>query len=434
MSLALNTFILENVEFVNEAYVGKTPTLEKIEQKIGEMRAKVKYSGANNTLKETLEINRLFEEQFGMEVFALKIYPSATPNGYTMVVGRNFDIAEYEDLPSMVEADPKNGYRFKKDNGFCIIMYIASSIMMDPNYTDAEILAIMLHELGHNFADCIYNDINIANKDMMNTYRKSMVYICILYAITIVGIPVAAKLFADYIKNLYELNNRRKRKKEKKNQKIGKGKLSAMIRGMKAKLNDVSSLVAGILFRISGAASTYKRNVEIYGDKTKARQSLGRQNEIIADKFAGIYGYGPDQATALLKLESTPSGSEKFVDKLGNFGKSMNDKYTEAMLAMNDYDVHPQVIQRIFEEIKLLENELKKEDLDPKMKAVIQEQLQQLRDIIKLATTVNEDMSNREKARTLYNQYMANECPDAIDKEIEDKIEEALDKVLNGGN
>jgi hypothetical protein len=86
------------------------------------------------------------------------------------------------------------------------------------------------------------------------------------------------------------------------------------------------------------------------------------------------------------------------------------------------------------EEIKLLENELKKEDLDPKVKKVIQDQLNQLRDTIKLATTVKEEMSKREKAQTLYNQYMANECPDAVDKEIEDKIEDALDKVLNGGN
>ena len=43
---------------LNEAYVGKTPILEAIENKIGELRKKVKYSNANDTLKETLEINR----------------------------------------------------------------------------------------------------------------------------------------------------------------------------------------------------------------------------------------------------------------------------------------------------------------------------------------------------------------------------------------
>ena len=434
MALDFTTFILENVDFVNEAYVGKTPTLEKMEQKIGEMRAKLKYSGANSTLKETLEVNRLFEEQFGMEVFGLKIIPASYINAYTMVIANRFDIAQYEDMPSMVEANPNTGYRFKDGNNFCVVAYITTQLIMDPNYTDAEILAILLHELGHNFADCIYDDINLANKEMMNNYRTAMIQVIIMLAISIVGLPMAVGLFVRYIKELKELNNKNKRKEEKKTQKIGKGKLSAFIRSIKAKANGISELISGILFRLSGGIHAWKRSMEIHGDKDKARKSLGRQNEVIADKFAGIYGYGPDLATALLKLEATPSASEKAVDKLGKFGKDINDKYAEAMLDINDYDVHPQVIQRIMEEIKLLENELKKEDLDPKVKKVIQDQLNQLRDIIKLATTVKEEMNKREKTRTLYNQYMANECPDAVDKEIEDKIEEALDKVLNGGN
>ncbi|MBR6289261.1 MAG: hypothetical protein IKR19_08000 [Acholeplasmatales bacterium] len=432
-ALNFSTFILENVDFVNEAYVGKTPTLEKIEQKIGELRSKLKFSGANSTLKETLEINRLFEEQFGMEVFALKILAATYENAYTIVLANRFDIAEFEDLPSMVEANPTTGYRFKKDNNFCIIMNITTQLIMDTDYTDAEILAILLHELGHNFADCIYDDINIANKDMMNTYRTSMVQAIIMLAISIIGLPAAVGLFVRFLKELKELNNKNRNKAEKKGQKIGKGKLSAFIASIKAKINGISDLVSGILFRLSGAVNTYKRSLEISGDKDKARKSLGRQNEVIADKFAGIYGYGPDLATALLKLEATASASEKAVDKLGKFGKDINDKYTEAMLDINDYDVHPQVIQRIFEEIKLLENELKKEDLDPKVKKVIQDQLNQLREVIKIATTVKDEMNKREKTKTLYNQYIANECPDAVDKEIEDKIEESLDKVLNGG-
>lgn len=413
---------------LNEAYVGKTPTLEAIEKKIGEARPNIKYTAANNTMKEILEVNRLFEKQFGMDICAIKIYPSDYPNAYTQVLATNFDIAENVVLHNMITADKTNGYRFKKDNGFCILLNISSSLISDPNYTDAEIVAILLHELGHNFADCIYDDIEFANQQMMIGYKKVLIFYAILLACTIVGIPKAISL----LKQLKTYNNSNKYKSEKKNQKVGKGKLSALFSSIGAKVTDLNTITNEILTRIFGAniIKRYKRNLDIAGVPDKARKSLGRQNEVIADKFAGIYGYGPDQATALLKLESTPMPGAKVVSKLGKFGKRMNEKYDEVTRDINNYDVHPQVIQRIFEEIKLLENELKKEDLDPKVKKMIQDQLNQLKQILEDATTVTKEMSKSQEAQTLYNQFIRNQCPDSVEKEIEDKIEKALDDAL----
>ena len=45
MSLYGNSIIdYRNTQVVNEAYVGKTPTLEEIEKKIGELRENIKFS------------------------------------------------------------------------------------------------------------------------------------------------------------------------------------------------------------------------------------------------------------------------------------------------------------------------------------------------------------------------------------------------------
>lgn len=416
---------------LNEAYVGKTPTLEAIEKKIGEIRPKIKYSGANSTLKEVLELNRLFEKQFGMDVFALKVYPTSYPNAYTTVFANTFDIAEdYVSLAKQITADASNGYRFKPGNNFCIICYIATSILVDPQYTDEEVVAILLHELGHNFADCIYGDIELADREMMIAYKKFIIFVSIMYALTIVGIPIAIQ----NLKNLNIYSNKNRRKSEHKNQKVGKGKVKSIVDSMGARFRDFSSLAMEIASRIFdvGYIKNYKRFAKINHEDEKNKKSLGRQNEILADKFAGIYGYGPAQATALLKLNNTPSIGSKAISKLGKLGESINQRYDDAIKDLHDFDVHPHVIQRIMEEIKLLENELAKEDLDPKMKKVIEAQLKQLNDILDDATKVTKEMSKSEKAIALYNQFIRRECPDSVEKEIEDKIEKALDDALNG--
>ena len=61
---------------VNEAYIEKTPILLEIEKQIGKIRAiyDSRYKDINNS-PEVVELNRLFEKQFGMDIFALHLIP-----------------------------------------------------------------------------------------------------------------------------------------------------------------------------------------------------------------------------------------------------------------------------------------------------------------------------------------------------------------------
>ena len=84
MSLYGNSIIdYRNTQVVNEAYVGKTPTLEEIEKKIGELRENIKFSDNLNRSDKITEINRLFEKQFGMDIFALKVLQTKYIDAYT---------------------------------------------------------------------------------------------------------------------------------------------------------------------------------------------------------------------------------------------------------------------------------------------------------------------------------------------------------------
>lgn len=431
-----NMFLYRDYLMLNEAYVGKTPTLQKIEEKIGEARKKITFYGANNTIKEIIEINRLFEKQFGMDVFGLHIYPSDIINGYTRVLGTNYDIAEQEVLHNCITGDTINGYRFKPNNNFCIQVYLATSLLMNDTFTDEEIIAIMLHEIGHNFADCIYEDIEVFNRKLIKEIKDISIAAVIMSAfMALISFGILIPQFLQALDNSpfgSALNNEKRRKNEKRDQSRPK-RVSALLDGIKGKVDDISYFINGVISRLGGGASikATHRKMEIAGVPDQVRKSIGRQNEVIADKFAGIYGYGPAQASSLLKMGQMHNAAYYFVKKIA---PKANSSFERAILNITDFDCHPHEVQRAYEEIKLLEHELEKGDLDPKVRKVIEGQVREIKKLIKEYSETSEKFNEDDKAIRLYNAYVSKECPDAIDEEIEEKIEKALDDALNKNN
>ena len=418
--------LLEYTNLVNisEAYIGKTETLLEMEDAMGEVRARAlrKFTDINKS-PEVLRFNRLMEKQFGMDCYALYVDQSNTINAYTSVVGAKLDIALKDNISDWVEGDKLGGYRWKAGNQLCIMSCIYLGLLKDPSFTNEEIIAILLHELGHNFADAIYDDIKLANRKWAEWAKAYLIFVSIIsFGL---AIPIA---ISDYIKN----TNKYYRKKGKKNHKN-------IFRGISQGFHSIGSNMRNFWgefkARLKGGSmyERYKMQLDAQGYKEAARKSIGRQNEVIADKFAGIYGYGPAQVQALFKMDKIESKAERYAKRVPLIGESNNDSFNAAMVDLNDYDVHPHNIQRANEEIALLKREVEKKDVDPKLKKMMIEQITQIQNILKEETKIIQDGSKSAKAKEAYYAYINGQCPMAVDEEIEDKIEEAFDKVLNGG-
>ena len=408
------------LEVVNEAYVGKTDTLLEIEKQIGIVRSKLSKFRDMDGSKEVQQLNRLFEKQFGMKVFALQIDPSDTVNAYTMVIVKNFDIAKMKNLRKYVTADRTYGFRFTPDNIFCITACIYFGLLGNEKLTDGEILGILLHEIGHNFADFIDNKIRIANVDMM----KSFTAFVILRAIFSLGLSLIVDL------PLYKLlSNKNKTKEAEKTTKKGEKKIAGFFQGLASKIGGFFETISSVVSKYNPINYLLARLDKLGWDneynRDAATKSLGRRNEVIADKFAAVYGYGPELGSALTKMEGINSKSYQVIDKLPG-GKAINDKWEELYRNINEFDVHPYNIQRINECIKLLEDELNQKSMDPKMKGVIKQQIADLKKLIDDCCN-DKDKDEREKKRALYNAYVAKELPDAVT----DKIEEEITKEFN---
>jgi len=134
---------------LSEAYIGKTDTLLEMEDAIGKIRERAlrKFTDINKS-PEVLAFNRLMEKQFGMDCYALYIDQSDIINAYTKVVGMRFDIALKDNISDWVEGDKQGGYRWKAGNKLCVMACIYMGLIKNPDFTNEEILAILLHELG----------------------------------------------------------------------------------------------------------------------------------------------------------------------------------------------------------------------------------------------------------------------------------------------
>ena len=422
----------EAVSIVNEAYIGKTPVLEEIEDLISQIRGKINRYKDFDRMKEVQALNRLFEKQFGMDVFALHMIPENVMNAYTCVIARNFDVYRRKNFSDYLVADRKDGFRFRSDNNFCIIANVYYGLFTNPDLTDGEILAIILHEIGHNFADFLDDNIRLANQYIMDSWMATNIAQIIIDAIQLNIIGVIGDI-SNVIQGLTMMNNFKKNKMEKINQKGKERTISPTLKGLSGKTSDFFGTCANILYKYNiitlgfkGIGKLFRKPFENFLKKS-AKQSVDRRNEIIADKFATVYGYGPELTTGLQKMSSYKSKDYTIIDKLP-FGKKFNEAWDKLYLDINEFDCHPHDIQRANECIKTLKDELEQEDMDPKLKSVIYSQINAIEsNINNIKDMVNKDPNN---IKVVYDAYIANELPDATTKAIEDEINKEFNDII----
>lgn len=430
---------------INEAYIGKTETLLKIEKKLHEIRKGINILNASSTTKEVLELNRLFEKQFGMDIFALKILKTNEEDAYTLSIGRNFDMVG-KDMRSYVSGNTVSGYRFTKGNGLCIVVNISVGFLANPKYTDEDIMYIILHEVGHNFADCLYGELELYNKTLMKQYKDYIIGKALFKAVisialslyTLNPVPAVIGLTQTTIKASKQLNDTTAKNtynKEKKNQKKPRSnRVKNFLKGITGNIKDTGSTILSVIDRYFGITSSHANQYKaIYTDedKNEIKNSIDRRSEVIADKFPVIYGYSVAGSYTNIKMVSIVDKRDyKATRKLGKYAQKMNDIYEESIFDLNDFDSHPNALQRMNVELNTLKNEFNKEDIDPRVKEELKYQIEEIQKNIDDLADSSKKIYKVEKAQSLYYAYVKQTAPDAINQEIEAEIDDILDKVL----
>ena len=155
-------------QILNEVYFGTSPQLESIIKQLGVYRNKLMIDSVfksyelliRSNLKDCnrhpdlIKFNRMIEDFFGFNTFSLLVDSYSCENAYTFGVQyrANSDTRYRTKIT-------KTGFRYDKDSDMCCFVYIFAGIIFNNNYTDREVMAIILHEIGHNFSANFDNSI-----------------------------------------------------------------------------------------------------------------------------------------------------------------------------------------------------------------------------------------------------------------------------------
>lgn len=389
------------LQAIQEVYFGETPGIQKIQQQLSKFRANhigKEFDPYVNLDPELLKLNRMFEDEFGFEVFSLTVIKQSIYNAFTMPIGYKLDSGN---TASKLTAG-KEGFKYSKDAGYATTVCIYSGILNNPDFTDREILAIILHEVGHNFSGAVNKSIGVLHALhkiilvlvlvvllMQNFAGPFMAAIAL---ITIVNLNMFEKFCAAMTKQFVS-----------KYPKVAQGLeyVDAVFAKIHDAMNEVDFITQIMLTpTIVGAYGKAIMNTIVNtGGKLIMNPALlfkkihGYSDEQFSDNFAALYGYGPDLLSALGKMNYSGHGriTEEAINKIPIFSHLFNLIWLPVELIVSIFDEHPNAPARIQNELQLLEAELKKEKIDPKLRDRLKHDINIInRDYEKLYTNLNE--------------------------------------------
>ena len=388
-----------NKNVLNEVYFGETDDIKELIQIIHDFRAP--YMGkrnfsyvfpGSNTHPKLLELSEKLEEMFGFGAVDLNIINAPYMNAMTHPVCYNYGC---EDPAKHIHSNAK-GFYFDKELKYVTQISYTSNVFLNDMFTDREILAVLLHEIGHSFV--------LVQKQMVplvESRRQMSIIQTIIAAILsmmLLQFGTATVLLKSLVtnNNTYKLFKATIQKHIKKTQ-IGKFKDVVdqsfdIFKMMYKKGFSVLSNIFGInninkalTILMSGWIGTdaYKNKIAKNNHEINA---LDRSMEYFSDNFPASYGLGMDLTSALRKMEfSDTSDFNKTVDKIASLnpinmllGEMVKVPYYELL---NNLDVHPKYANRVSKIEQDLKKELAKGNMNPKLKKELQDTLKEIKNL-----------------------------------------------------
>ena len=161
---------LNNQIVINEVYFGKTKDIQELQHYLTQWRANA-YSSRNIINQYNSDPWRMkFEDKmcdiFGFANYELLVVPEKIVNACTYNIGIRFDITGGKLQKAVMTT--KDGFKYDKSYKFSCITRVYEGIFLNDNINDNELLAIILHEIGHNFQE-VMNEKSLAFTSIKKT-------------------------------------------------------------------------------------------------------------------------------------------------------------------------------------------------------------------------------------------------------------------------
>lgn len=337
-------FIKYMTTAVNETYFGKSKELEIIEKSFDKaIQSKDKIDASSLGI-----VAKQLQKKFGFDNVSIGIDKTPGLNAYTYI-----DIADIKKM----KIKTSEGYKALPGNT-CSILVVFSPAMLSGVLSGKELTAITLHEIGHQFA----------SKRILNS--SSLRYM------------------ASYIRGLSELDKIIRIASQETN---SIADMFMMIRRVISKLTEDAVFAIKyvintlILLKDILKTPTLKDTYNLIGDSTKSNKIMNYiknfdkvkkpikvhdLEEEMADSFATIYGYGPELASALTKIEASDID-----DEFDPYDNSFYNLYIYipiytllSYICTSDSGIAIQTSRRVYAQLLTLRKEMNDINTDAKTK------------------------------------------------------------------
>lgn len=374
-------FIKDMTTAVNETYFGKSKELEIIEKSFDKaIQSKDKIDAASLGA-----VAKQLQKKFGFDNVSIGIDKSPGLNAYTYI-----DIADIKKM----KIKTSEGYKALPGNT-CSILVVFSPAMLTGVLSGKELTAITLHEIGHQFA----------SKRILNS--SSLRYM------------------ASYIRGLSELDKIIRIASQETN---SIADMFMMIRRVISKLTEDAVFAIKyvintlILLKDILKTPTLKDTYNLIGDSTKFNRIMNYiknfdkvkkpmrvhdMEEEMADSFATIYGYGPELASALTKIEASDID-----DEFDPYDNSFYNLYIYipiytllSYICTSDSGIAIQTSRRVYAQLLTLRKEMNDINTDAKTKKRILADIDELEKVYGKYIDERIEAAERNKVKSATDRY-----------------------------
>nr|DAU84662.1 MAG TPA: peptidase [Caudoviricetes sp.] len=374
-------FIKDMTTAVNETYFGKSKELEIIEKSFDKaIQSKDKIDASSLGI-----VAKQLQKKFGFDNVSIGIDKTPGLNAYTYI-----DIADIKKM----KIKTSEGYKALPGNT-CSILVVFSPAMLSGVLSGKELTAITLHEIGHQFA----------SKRILNS--SSLRYM------------------ASYIRGLSELDKIIRIASQETN---SIADMFMMIRRVISKLTEDAVFAIKyvintlILLKDILKTPTLKDTYNLIGDSTKFNRIINYINnfdkvkkpirvhdmeEEMADSFATIYGYGPELASALTKIEASDID-----DEFDPYDNSFYNLYIYipiytllSYICTSDSGIAIQTSRRVYAQLLTLRKEMNDIKTDAKTKKRILADIDKLEKVYGKYIDERIEAAERNKVKSATDRY-----------------------------
>ena len=371
---------------IDEAYFGPG-ALKPLQDQLTVVRRKFKnkpFSTSWAIDKEILKFNRIAEKIFGYSSFSFSISADSSANAWALHMTSFNTEEERKKLLNALRAG-KAGFRFDASGEVIGMVSFNLGLLNIDDFKDEELLAIMLHEIGHNFFESVMYGDSAYGLSKKLTSALRLINKRILRAISS-GKEVNEDMIEKDVDNL-----------------IPEGFLS-FSKMKQAFLEPISIFAKVAKEKFKKVAGLFQH--EAMSDNLSSRSMEAYTNEKFADTFAAMYGYGAYLHSALLKFDdyyASMRTRKQSTNPVIVAYKVFKLNLRDALWYMMDVkDEHPDGLTRIKVSTDYLKKEIAKEGIDPKVKTQLIEQLDTLNRLIEEYINYPTDQDKIKIARTYY--------------------------------